>query len=243
MEDAPVSEARHLLQVAGPAQSEWLVHFCGRPTGTGESGNVPADIRGQAPWQRLDNILWEQRLRAFAPFGADMPMLCLSESPWPHLAWLIQTRGFPPWGVFLWRQWVYDAGGGPAWHVRRGQQGGIRPEARAWTVRLDTAEGVRSDWLHEREWRLPGLAEDGSVPLWTGGLAAVLVGDPDWQPTVRYWPPQPMRMISAETGMETWPGDPLAVPDMGPPVQAAHPLWGKVPIVAWDAGSQALIFS
>lgn len=230
------------LLPAGPAQYEWLIHFCGRPAGTGESWNVTEDIRTQAPWQRLDNILWEQQLRAFAPFGSDQPMVCLSESPWPHLAWLIQTKGFPPWGVLLWRQWVYDMGGAPVWHVRPEQYDLIKPEARPWTVRLDTTYGERSDWLHEREWRLPVAPPDTAVPLSAGGLAAVVVGDPAWQPSIRYWPPDPRRMISAETGQETWPGDPHGVPDMGPPAQAEHPSWGRIPVVAWDAGLQSLIF-
>jgi hypothetical protein len=53
---------------------------------------------------RLFRILEEGGLRGFAPFGASLPMICLSESTFPHLQWLLTQRGFPRWGLFLRRQ-------------------------------------------------------------------------------------------------------------------------------------------
>jgi hypothetical protein len=70
------------LNPAGPAQSEFLIHFCGRPAGRQNTPSVPVNIRGLAAAQRLDNVLWEQRIVGFAPFGQGVtqPMVCFSES-------------------------------------------------------------------------------------------------------------------------------------------------------------------
>lgn len=230
------------LQLPGPAQSAWLIHFCGRPAGTGISSSVPHEITAMTPAERLDNILWQAFIGAFVPYQATKPMVCLSESPWAHLQWLIGTRGFLPWGVFLSRQWVYDVGGAPVWYVRPEQAAGVNPAFQSWTVRLETTPSSRSDWLHEREWRLPPFEGTGGVSLLPGSVMAVLVGDPAWQPSSRGWPPDPRRLINSQTGMEAWPGDPLAVPDPRP-VAAVHPFWGHVPVVSWvpETGSFAYV--
>ena len=120
------------LGPAGPAQSEWLIHFCSRPPGLAQSWSLDPAIAALIPEQRLHAILGQRRLRGFPPFGAQHPMVCLTESPLPHLQWLITHRRFPPWGVVLNRQWVYDMGGGPTWYVRAEQY--ARPRRRAAAV-------------------------------------------------------------------------------------------------------------
>jgi hypothetical protein len=117
------------------------------------------------PAHRLWTILQEQQLRGFPPFGSSEPMICLSESPLFHLQWLMVYRGFPRWGLFLRRQWVYDVGGGPTWYVRSEQYEELTAEQRRWATRLDTTASTRSDWLHEREWRIPVSRENGSALL------------------------------------------------------------------------------
>lgn len=214
------------LLPAGPAQSDWLLHFCGRPPDTNVSSSVPVEITALTPAQRLDNILWEQRLRAFPPYGADQSMVCLSESPWQYLQWLIGVRDFPPWGVFLTRQRVFDIGGAPVWYVRPDQFAGIDSAHRSWAVRLDTTPGNRSDWLHEREWRIAPTAGTDGVGLGDGSVVCILVGDPAWRPSQRFWPPDPSRLMNSETGTPAWPDDPLAVPDYRE-IPAVHPFWGQ----------------
>lgn len=49
------------LEYPGPAQSDFLIHFSGRPSRLSPTPSVPAWIRDLTPAQRLDNILWEQR--------------------------------------------------------------------------------------------------------------------------------------------------------------------------------------
>lgn len=226
------------LNPAGPAQSEYLIHFCGRPSGLQFTASVPMSIRALTPAQRLDNILWEQQIWGFPPFGASSPMVCFSESPLDHLSWLINTKGWPTWGVILARQWVYAAGGGPAWYVRPEQYGTLTPDQRAWAVRLDTTQGgYRSEWLHEREWRLPVPAQSPGLCLLPDAIVAVLVEDPSWQPTVRYVQQPTGYAVDAATGQYAQPGNPLTVPEMRQ-VPAYPPQWGRFPRWYWDEGMQ-----
>jgi transcriptional regulator with XRE-family HTH domain len=221
-----------LLRPAGPAQSEWLVHFCGRPPGTAISGNVPSHITSMTPDQRLDNILWDQQLYAFVPFGGIRPMICLAECTWDHLRWLITERGFPPWAVMLSRQWAYSLGAGPVWYIRPAQYAAISYDERSWAVKLDTT--APSDWLHEREWRVPVSDGYPAVSIASGAVGAVIVGDPQWRPSVRIASQEPTYWISGQTGQLTGADDPFAVGQAPTPVIAYHPFWDRVPFYCWN---------
>jgi hypothetical protein len=170
------------LNPAGPAQSEFLIHFCGRPAGRQNTPSVPANIRGLAAAQRLDNVLWEQRIVGFAPFGQGVtqPMVCFSESPLNHLEWLLHSQHWPPWGVILRRQCLYAKGAGPVWYVRPDEYSSLTPAQRAWAVRYEVTAGQRSDWVHEREWRIPVAPADPVLRLARGDVFAVLIGNPTW---------------------------------------------------------------
>jgi hypothetical protein len=89
------------LNPAGPAQSDFLIHFCGKAPGRRHTPKVRQDIQSITPAQRLDNILWQQQILGFPPFGPETnpPMVCFSESPLPHLDWLLHALLWPPWGV------------------------------------------------------------------------------------------------------------------------------------------------
>jgi hypothetical protein len=173
------------LNPAGPAQSENLIHFCGRPPGRPHTPWIREDIKTLLPEQRLGRILWEQQILGFGPFGPKSnehrPMVCLSESPQPHLEWLL-TQHWPPWGVIFSRRWVYDVDGGPVWYARPQQYSGLTPDQHPWVVPFDTV-GKRNDWVHEREWRIPVQRYSlPALPLRPGDIAAVLIGKFDWQP-------------------------------------------------------------
>lgn len=217
-----------LLGEAGPAQTDFLVHFCSRPFGRAHTPSVPDGIRSMNAETRLYTILWEQQLRGFAPFGASTPMVCFSESPLNHLSWLLR-RGWEPWGVVMTRQSLYDVGGGPVWYARSEQYDALAEPHRSWAVRLDASLQRRSDWLHEREWRAPHPA----LPLSASNVVAVLVGQPDWQPSGSV-----LRevMIDPETGGEVDPSFRRAVPQMMPFIELP-PLWGTVQKWYWDAAA------
>ncbi len=163
-----------------------LVHFVarGRPPGP----DVPEYIRAMSAEQRLESILSQGSICPFPTFTGH-PAVCMTECSWSGLEFLIGRRGYQPWGLMFDRQAVFAAGGGPVWYVRDDVMDELPPTSRLrqWVVRL----GERSDWLEEREWRVPRDARvDGTVPpiLLTGlGLFGVIVGDPKW------WCPIPAR--------------------------------------------------
>jgi hypothetical protein len=208
------------LNPAGPAQSEYLIHFCGRPPGRPQTPWLSEEIRALSPEQRLERILWEQQILGFGTFGPesnrDWPVVCLSESPLSHLQWLLQAQNWPPWGVILWRQWVYAVGGGPVWYARSKQYERLAPDLLPWAVQFNTDMTVarRNDWVHEREWRIH--AQSGNPPavsLSPRGVAAVLIGRPDWEPD---------RPFRQPAGL----------------VKALPPLWPAIQRFYWDSGAQ-----
>ncbi|MGH3858477.1 hypothetical protein [Actinokineospora sp.] len=99
-----------VLQQAGPAQFECLIHFTGRPSGRPATEFAPQAITDLTAQQKVGSILWDGVVWGFPPFGADIhhPMVCLSESPPEHLLWLLDERHRQPWGLLMWRQKVYD---------------------------------------------------------------------------------------------------------------------------------------
>lgn len=220
------------LGAAGPAQFEMLIHFCGRPASAPPTPTVPPFIRDQPPWQRLSNILWEGQIRGFAPFGAELPMVCLSESPLDHLNWLLSSRQWPPWGLLLSRQTVYDLGGGPVWYARKEQLAALPEQLRSWAVRFDTGPN-RSDWLHEREWRIPVSSANPTLQL-PAAVPVILVGDPHWRPSR----PTLRTVFVDESGMETMPGQghPQLVE-----VQELPYLWATAERWYWDAANQQIL--
>lgn len=223
-----------LLGPAGPAQHELLIHFCGRANTANTTPSVPPSIRKLEPWQRLDRILWEGQIRGFAPFGSDRPMVCLSESPPEHLRWLLANHRWQPWGVFLRRQAVYDLGGGPAWYVRSKQLEALPTELRGWAVRFETGPN-RSDWLHEREWRIPVPTDNPVLPLSPGSVSAILIADPQWQPTRLF----PRTVFVDEFGRQVPPGRPGYPKSIGVPRQPA--LWTSATRLFWDATQQQIL--
>jgi len=228
------------LEHAGPAQSEWLIHFCARPPGTGVSQFLSADVARQTPQQRLDNILWEQRLCGSVVFGATQPTICLSESPLDHFRWLLAARQFHRGGLLLSRQWVYDVGGGPVWYTRGDQYAALAYHQRSWAVRLDTTSAAKSDWLHEREWRIPVPQSNPALVLGAGAVSAILIGDLTWQPTARFWKVPTGRFFNSQTGVETSSDDPDGVPEIQQ-VPAQHPFWYSVPRLCWILATQSLV--
>ncbi|WP_103529055.1 hypothetical protein [Streptomyces sp. SM12] len=210
------------LGPVGPAQSDSLVHFTGRPGA--RSSAVPAEICAMAPEERLDSILASQRLWGFPPFGSDTSCLCFSESPPDHLAHLIVERGFAPWGVVITRSQMMSVGGGSVAYVpeevyRKFQWSGLG----SWAVRTEDD----SLWMHEREWRLP-LLRSTPPGAKLKNLRAILIGDPQWRPS----PIGSGQWVHPEDG-EPCPG--------GCPEPQCHELtvmpqlWQNTEIWVWDA--------
>jgi hypothetical protein len=62
-----------LLQSPGPAQYDWLIHFCGRPPNSKPTPSLSPNIKDQHPSVRLSNILCNGWLYGFPPHGAKQP--------------------------------------------------------------------------------------------------------------------------------------------------------------------------
>ncbi|GAA1111155.1 hypothetical protein [Streptomyces javensis] len=213
------------LGVVGPAQSDDLYHFTGR-NGSRPTW-VPEDIQRMTPQERLECILKEERLRAFAPFGTTRACVCFSESPPDHLEHLISMGRFSPWGVVSGRAGLLGLGGGAVAYVPddvfdRFKARGLEH----WAVRT----GSDSAWMHEREWRLP-LTKDA---VRISSVRAILVGDPNWRPS----PVETGEWIDRSTG------EPAPGPDGSPRVEQVKGLprlWRESAIWVWDAGSGAVV--
>jgi hypothetical protein len=225
----------------GAAQSELLIHFCARPEGRPPTPRVPEDIAQLSSEERLDRILWEQRWLGFPPWGADagQPAVCFSESPRDHLIELLSRRHWPPWGVVVKRQWIYDVGGGPVWYARSEQFDNRTRAQRPWLVRLDADPARWSDWTHEREWRVPVQPVNPVLPFEAEAVVAVLVGSPDWEPTRIDCEVETGHLISGATGMYSDPGDPYAYPELTT-VSALPSAWTSSAHWYWDAEASVL---
>jgi len=185
-----------------PDLSGLLTHFCDRSR---PQRNAHPAILAMPAHQRLESILWESQLKGFTTYSGGHPAVCFTEATESGLGFLVGRRAYHPWGLVFSRQSVYDAGGGPVWYARPEEYWSLRnlcysgaasSSLQSWAVRL---EPVSSDWLEEREWRIPlAPAPEAALPLHALRLEALLVGDPGWSPSRLLWG------ISPATGAPGW---------------------------------------
>jgi hypothetical protein len=201
---APAVQPRTILRtVEHPDLSGLLTHFCDRARW---QPSITPEIRGMTAQQRLESILWEGLLRGFVTFSGGVPAVCFTEATLNGLAYLTsKPQPYQPWGLVFDRQAIFDAGGGPVYYARpeeyeflRGicESGQVNNRLQTWLVRL----GGTSDWLEEREWRVP-LAPAPAEPalvLQALGLRALLVGDQGWSAARSGWLP------SVISGVPRW---------------------------------------
>jgi hypothetical protein len=151
-----------------PDVGDHLVHFTGR---IGSRVNVDPRIEALPAQERLLHILVDGVVHGFETFGADAPVVCLTESTKAAMRQLIQEGRYAPCGVGFSKQLVFDRGGGPALYVRGDEwqtAATLSHPLRSRIVRLwpgaepEPGEHLPvhltrpSEWLHEREWRVPG---------------------------------------------------------------------------------------
>ena len=110
------------------------------------------------------------------PYGDAAPAVSFTESRIPDLEYLFSQGLFDPWGVVVTRDDVFGNGGAPVWSVWTDVIDTIPNDLRVWTARLEPGQ---SEWLHEREWRIPA----NELRLGPPAVRAVIVGDPNWRPS------------------------------------------------------------
>lgn len=113
--------------------------------------------------ERLINILRTKTIHASPmPFLPRRPnAVSFTECIWDGLASLAEQ--YSPYGVVFSKRLIFSKGGGPALYVRgdtlRDLAENIHTSLEPFVAPFDPEAvlrpGVRLDWLHEREWRLP----------------------------------------------------------------------------------------
>lgn len=178
-----------------PDIADHVIHFTGR---TGKRINVDPVIEALPDEQRLLQILIDQKVRGFETFGADGPVACLTESTKASISSLLGDKRYTPCGVGFTKQFAFDRGGGPALYIRGDEwpaAQSLPQPLRSRIVRfwpgadpqvqgeyIPNALSAPSEWLHEREWRVPG-----DLPFGWSDVAFLIVPHPNWQSFYSSW--------------------------------------------------------
>lgn len=148
-----------------PDLGPYVIHFTGRKPSQWELERDPARAqRWPLAQGRLLSILWQRRVTATVPFAGDRPVTCFTESVPAAVQRLIQEGRYTPHGIAFAKQVAFDALGAPALYVRDDEWDAMwaaLPSAqRSRMVRYWPGDAPdrarRSEWLHEREWRVLG---------------------------------------------------------------------------------------
>jgi hypothetical protein len=178
-----------------PDVGDHLIHFTGR---IGRRINVDPAIEAMPAQERLLHILVDGVVRGFETFGAEAPVVCFTESVKASVMRLIRDGRYEPCGIGFSKQHVFDRKGGPALYVRGDEWStatAVLPQplrcrlVRFWPgAQADPGEYLpnhlltASEWLHEREWRVPTeLRFD-----WQD-VKFLIVPDPRWQEFYASW--------------------------------------------------------
>jgi hypothetical protein len=179
-----------------PDIGDHLIHFTGR---TGNRYSLPDNVRDLDAAGRLAQILYESRLRANQTFGTGgRAIVAFTESSQASVLRLISDGTYTPVGIGFSKQFIFEQGGGPVLYVRGDEWDAataVLPEpARSRAVRFwpgaEWADGDAlilgqrilpesvanpSEWLHEREWRVPH-----DVTFGWGDVRFLIVPSLDW---------------------------------------------------------------
>lgn len=180
-----------------PDVGDYLIHFTGR---TGTHYEIPEDIRPLDPAARLAQILYQGTIRAVATFGTGgRPVVAFTESSQASVRRLISEQRYLPWGLGFSKQFIFNQEGGPVLYVRGDEweaaEAALPDPLRARMVRFwpgaawdegdpISFDGVpylpghianESQWLHEREWRVPHNVTFGWVDV-----KFLIVPSPEW---------------------------------------------------------------
>ncbi|WP_329375730.1 hypothetical protein OG625_00250 [Streptomyces sp. NBC_01351] len=230
-----------------PDLPDTLVHFTGRPR---RQSDLPPDFAHGGAEDRLVSILHSGTLRGAPDYWSDAPVISFSEVTEDARRAMLRDgagrRGpYAPWGLVLDRQQLIGAGARPALYVSREERDRMRAELPPRTynrcVVYEPHPGRRrSDWLHEREWRLcfeaeaePVLSiwpevgvEAGAVSFTHHLVAGVIVGTQGWTPPPRDRSPeeavsgfatavQAVQRLMRERPDVPWPGIPVGSYSIG----------------------------
>lgn len=171
-----------------PDFNDVVIHFTGRQ---GRS-NRSAEIAAMSDWERLRHIIQAASFISAEMFGVNARAVCFTEGTAAGCSWLISEGRYSSCGIAFTKRYLFGLGGGPVLQVRGDEWHQVEswPEsARARVVRLwpgasaEPGENLpwwlegRSEWLYEREWRLPSIA--GSTPFALSQVAFLVIPSVD----------------------------------------------------------------
>lgn len=194
-----------LRKATHPDFSDLLVHFTDRVNG---HSWLPNNVYQLSAEERLSSILQHRAIWSSQPFGTAAPVVCFSEATTQGLDHLIGAVAYRPWGIVFDRQLIYDARGGPVFHLRTEewpQIADLPHRLRALFIRFEA--GI-SEWLWEREWRVV-CEDEPEFAFDTEDVVALIVGR-------RGWPPEePDRMYAplGDDALQMTLGPPDWMPD------------------------------
>jgi len=174
---------RALSPTNHPDFNEVVVHFTGRR------------CSGEEASRRLLQVVQAGAILATIPYGNDLGAACFTESTVRGVSWLIAQRHFVSYGIAFTKTFLFANGGAPAIVVRGDEWRHVKnlpPELRARAIRLwpgataDSGEALprhlqtRSEWLGEREWRVPADSGTPAIRFGTEDIAFLVVPNDGW---------------------------------------------------------------
>jgi len=184
---------RPLRRYDNPDLSDYVIHFVSRYGQANDA--VDARLRSMSDRGRLfTGILATGLIRAFPVFYGWDSVVCFTECTPAGVQTLIRERRYAPWGVAFTKDFVFAAGGGPAFYVRADEWAPVRdlpPSLRARCTKFwpgaDSEGGetiaqdyeVESEWTHEREWRVLGTGDPPGFRFTLKDVAFLIIGDWD----------------------------------------------------------------
>jgi hypothetical protein len=187
---------RRLTTYNLPDLGDHLIHFTGR--NGPKADDVDSAIKDLSGQKRLAKILEEGVIRGFETFGGSAPVVCLTESVKESVTSLIAEGRYEPCGVGFSKQFIFDKQGGPALYVRGDEwetaTSALPEPLRARLVRFwpgaeaEPGEDLpwylqsKSEWLHEREWRVAG-----ELRFCLADVKFLIFPDLDWHDSYAEW--------------------------------------------------------
>ena len=155
-----------LDRIDHPDFNDVVIHFTGRG---GPSSRSP-QVSTLDDWGRLKSIVTSGQFIGHEMPGVNAKAVCFTEGTSAGCSWLIGQGRYTSCGVAFSKNYLFTLGGGPVIQIRGDEWGTVATwpsSIRARAVRLwpgaiaESGESLpwwlegRSEWMFEREWRVP----------------------------------------------------------------------------------------
>ena len=160
-------EIKQLRKAWLPGDSDFVIHMVGRD---GPNYSDLGEIASMTPQERLEQVLHDQKLRAFVPFQGTLPVVCAAACTLEAIGRLISIGRYKTFGLGFSKQFFFERGGAPVLYVRADEWSGLsglshelrarvakywpgaEPSSPCESLDAFLRADVEFDW--EREWRV-----------------------------------------------------------------------------------------